>query len=113
VPQKRKVSRHSTTALPTAPIQIAEANVLRCPATDSVVQKRWPIASPSSRNDAVYTVKIDQFAVERALETLVDRPVDFPITFSASLPLNAGAARDRVRLLLTIAQLQPGSPVAR
>jgi AraC-like DNA-binding protein len=55
-------------------------------------------------------VKIDQFAVERALETLVDRPVDFPIAFSASLPLNAGAARDWVRLLLTIAQRQLGSP---
>jgi AraC-like DNA-binding protein len=65
---------------------------------------RWP---GGSRHLAV---KIDQFAVERALETLVDSPVDLPIPFSASLPLNAGAAHDWVRLLLTIAQHQLGSP---
>jgi AraC-like DNA-binding protein len=47
-------------------------------------------------------VKIDQLAVDRALETLVDRPVDFPIDFNASLPLKAGAAHSWVRLLLMV-----------
>jgi AraC-like DNA-binding protein len=55
---------------------------------------RWP---GGSRHLAV---KIDQFAVDRALETLVGSTVDSPIPFNASLPLNAGAAHDWVRLLL-------------
>jgi AraC-like DNA-binding protein len=54
-------------------------------------------------------VKIDQFAVERALETLVDSSVDFPIPFGASLPLN-GAAHGWVQLLLMIAQHQLDGP---
>jgi AraC-like DNA-binding protein len=57
---------------------------------------RWP---GGSRHLAV---KIDQVAVHRALETLVDRPVDCPIPFTAALPLNAGAAHDWVRLLLMV-----------
>ncbi|MDT5048476.1 MAG: hypothetical protein QOG75_4364 [Mycobacterium sp.] len=52
-------------------------------------------------------VKIDQLAVNSALEALVDRPVDFPIDFNASLPLKDGAARSWVRLLLMVhGQLQ-------
>jgi AraC-like DNA-binding protein len=45
-------------------------------------------------------VRIDQVAVERALETLVGNSVGSPIAFDASLPLKAGAAHDWVRLLL-------------
>jgi AraC-like DNA-binding protein len=52
-------------------------------------------------------VKIDQLAVNSALEALVDRPVDFPIDFNASLPLKDGAAHSWVRLLLMVhGQLQ-------
>jgi AraC-like DNA-binding protein len=47
-------------------------------------------------------VSIDQFAVDRALETLVDGPLDSPIAFDAALPLTAGAARDWVRLVLMV-----------
>lgn len=57
---------------------------------------RWP---GGSRHLAV---KIDQVAVDRALETLVDGPLDSPIAFDAALPLNAGAARDWVRLALMV-----------
>jgi AraC-like DNA-binding protein len=45
-------------------------------------------------------VSIDQFAVDRALEMLVHRPIDLPIAFDAALPLNTRAACDWVRLLL-------------
>jgi AraC-like DNA-binding protein len=55
---------------------------------------RWP---GGSRHLAV---KIDQVAVDRALETLLDGSVDSPIPFNASLPLKAGAAQDWVRLVL-------------
>jgi AraC-like DNA-binding protein len=57
---------------------------------------RWP---GGSRHLAV---KIDQVAVDRALETLVDGPLDSPIAFDAVLPLTAGAAQDWVRLVLTV-----------
>jgi hypothetical protein len=57
---------------------------------------RWP---GGSRHLAV---TIDQSAVDRALETLVDGPPDSPIAFDAALPLTAGAARDWVRLLLMV-----------
>jgi AraC-like DNA-binding protein len=59
-----------------------------------ITATRWP---GGSRHLAV---KIDQVAVDRALETLVDSRVDSPIPFNASLPLKAGAAHDWVRLLL-------------
>jgi len=49
---------------------------------------RWP---GGSRHLAV---KIDQVAVDRALETLVEGPLDSPIAFDAALPLTAGAAQD-------------------
>jgi AraC-like DNA-binding protein len=57
---------------------------------------RWP---GGSRHLAV---KIDQVAVDRALETLVDIPLDSPIPFTAPLPLNAAAAHSWVQLLLMI-----------
>jgi AraC-like DNA-binding protein len=57
---------------------------------------RWP---GGTRNLAV---KIDQVAVDRALESLVDGPVESPIPFEASLPLNGRAAQSWVRLLLMV-----------
>lgn len=57
---------------------------------------RWPAGSRQ------LAVKIDQAAVNRALETLVGSAVDSPIPFDASLPLKAGAAHSWVRLLLTV-----------
>jgi AraC-like DNA-binding protein len=57
---------------------------------------RWP---GGSRH---LTVKIDQIAVDRALERLVHRPAESPIPFNASLPLQAGAAHSWVRLLLLV-----------
>lgn len=59
-----------------------------------ITATRWP---GGSRHLAV---KIDQVAVDRALQTLVEGPVDFPIAFNATLPLKAGAAHDWVRLVL-------------
>jgi AraC-like DNA-binding protein len=61
-----------------------------------MVATRWP---GGSRHLAV---KIDQVAVDRALETLVDSPLDCPIPFNARLPLQATAAQDWVRLLLMV-----------
>jgi AraC-like DNA-binding protein len=57
---------------------------------------RWPARSRH------LAVKIDQVAVDRALETLVGRRADFPIAFDAALPLNTGAVQDWVRLLLMV-----------
>jgi AraC-like DNA-binding protein len=57
---------------------------------------RWPAGT---RNLAV---KIDQVALERALENLVDGPVDSPIPFTAELPLKSNAAQSWVRLLLMV-----------
>jgi AraC-like DNA-binding protein len=57
---------------------------------------RWP---GGTRDLAV---KIDQVAIHRALETLVDSTIDLPIAFDASLPLKADAAHDWVRLLLSV-----------
>ena len=59
-----------------------------------VTVTHWP---GGSRHLAV---SIDQFAVDRALETLVDGPLDSPIAFNAALPLKAVAAQDWVRLVL-------------
>jgi AraC-like DNA-binding protein len=67
-----------------------------------VTVTHWP---GGSRHLAV---SIDQFAVDRALETLVDGPLDSPIAFDAALPLNAGAARDWVRLALMVHRPQEG-----
>jgi AraC-like DNA-binding protein len=47
-------------------------------------------------------VKIDQAAVDRALQALVNGPVDSPVAFNPTLPLKAGAAHDWVRLLLLV-----------
>jgi hypothetical protein len=57
---------------------------------------RWP---GGSRHLAV---KIDQAAVDRALQALVNGPANNPVAFNATLPLKAGAARDWVRLLLMV-----------
>jgi len=57
---------------------------------------RWP---GGTRNLAV---KIDQVALERALENLVDGPVESPIPFTATLPLESDAAQSWVRLLLMV-----------
>ncbi|MCW2649057.1 MAG: thc operon regulatory protein [Mycobacterium sp.] len=53
---------------------------------------RWP---GGSRHLAI---KIDQFAIDRALKTLVDTQIDPPIPFTAALPLNVCAARTWVQL---------------
>ena len=57
---------------------------------------RWPAGSRH------LAVKIDQVAVDRALETLVGRRADFPIAFDAALPLKTSAVQDWVRLLLMV-----------
>ena len=57
---------------------------------------RWPAGSRH------LAVKIDQVAVDSALETLVGRRADFPIAFDAALPLNTSAVQDWVRLLLMV-----------
>jgi AraC-like DNA-binding protein len=56
---------------------------------------RWPAGSRH------LGIKIDQVAVDRALETLAGRHADFPIAFNAALPLNS-AVQDWVRLLLMV-----------
>ncbi len=61
-----------------------------------IVVTRWP---GGTRNLAV---KIDQVAVDRALESLVGAPVESPIPFEPSLPLNGHAAQSWVRLLLMV-----------
>jgi AraC-like DNA-binding protein len=55
---------------------------------------RWP---GGSRHLAV---KIDQVALDGALETLIHSPVGSAIPFNASLPLKSGAAQSWLRLLL-------------
>jgi AraC-like DNA-binding protein len=57
---------------------------------------RWPAGSRH------LAVKIDQVAVDRALEALIGRRADFPIAFDAALPLKASAVQDWVRLLLMV-----------
>ena len=47
-------------------------------------------------------VKIDQAAVDRALEALIQGSLSSPIEFDPSLPLKAGAAQEWVRLLLLV-----------
>jgi AraC-like DNA-binding protein len=83
-------SRHRGQQLISTP---ALASVYR---PDAAIGTRWP---GGSRHLAV---KIDQVAVDRALETLVDSPIGSPIAFDAALPLTAGAAQDWVRLLLMV-----------
>jgi AraC-like DNA-binding protein len=47
-------------------------------------------------------VKIDQVAVDRALEALIQGSLSSPVEFDPSLPLIAGAAQEWVRLLLLV-----------
>jgi AraC-like DNA-binding protein len=84
-------SRHRGQQLSSTP---ALASVYRPDAEMTVT--RWP---GGSRHLAV---KIDQVAVDRAVQTLLDTRVDVPIAFTAALPLKAGAAQDWVRLLLLV-----------
>lgn len=45
-------------------------------------------------------VKIDQPAVDTALERMLGRPLDAPIEFTAALPIHAGAVQSWVRQML-------------
>jgi AraC-like DNA-binding protein len=92
VPLKGRLeSRHRGQQLTSTP---ALASVYRPDGEMTVL--RWP---GGSRHLAV---KIDQVAVDRAVEILVDIPLDSPIPFTATLPLQAAAAQDWVRLLLMV-----------
>jgi AraC-like DNA-binding protein len=74
----------------------------------SITATRWPAGSRH------LAVKIDQLAVDKALESLIDEPVGPPIAFDAPLPIEAGAAREWVRLLLTVSrQLECGDSIIR
>jgi AraC-like DNA-binding protein len=57
---------------------------------------RWPAGSRH------LAVKIDQCAVDRALEALLDTALDSPIAFDGAISLHAGAAQDWVRLVLMV-----------
>jgi AraC-like DNA-binding protein len=57
---------------------------------------RWPAGSRH------LAVKLDQVAVDRALETLVGRQAGLPIAFDAALPLKTSAVQDWVRHLLMV-----------
>jgi AraC-like DNA-binding protein len=61
-----------------------------------VTATRWPARSRHLQ------VKIDQLAVDRALEALLDTALDSPIAFDAALPLKPDAAQDWVRLVLMV-----------
>jgi AraC-like DNA-binding protein len=56
----------------------------------------WPAGSRH------LAVKIDQCAVDRALQALLDSAPDPPIAFDGALSLHAGAAQDWVRLVLMV-----------
>jgi AraC-like DNA-binding protein len=57
---------------------------------------RWPAGSRH------LAVKIDQCAVDRALEALLGSAPDSPIAFDGAISLHAGAAQDWVRLVLMV-----------
>jgi AraC-like DNA-binding protein len=57
---------------------------------------RWPAGSRH------LAVKLDQVAVDRALETLVGRQAGLPIAFDAALPLKTSAVQDWVQHLLMV-----------
>jgi AraC-like DNA-binding protein len=57
---------------------------------------RWPAGSRD------LAVKIDQCAVDRALEALLDSAPDPPIAFDGAISLHAGATQDWVRLALMV-----------
>jgi AraC-like DNA-binding protein len=63
---------------------------------EQIMVTRWPGGSRHLQ------VKIDQLAVDRALQTLLLDGLDAPVAFGAALPLQARAAQDWVRLLLTV-----------
>jgi AraC-like DNA-binding protein len=84
-------SRHRGVQLTSTP---ALAAIFRPDGATTVT--RWP---GGSRHLAV---KIDQVALDGALETLIHSPVGSPIPFNASLPLKSGGAQSWLRLLLMV-----------
>jgi AraC-like DNA-binding protein len=84
-------SRHRGLQLTSTP---ALAAIFRPDGATTVT--RWP---GGSRHLAV---KIDQVAIDRALETLIHSPVASPIPFTPSLPLKSGAAQSWLQLLLMV-----------
>jgi AraC-like DNA-binding protein len=84
-------SRHRGQQLTSTP---AMGSVYRPDA--GIATTRWP---GGSRHLAV---KIDQVAVDRALEALIGNPIGSQIAFDGSLALNGSAAQDWVRLLLLV-----------
>jgi AraC-like DNA-binding protein len=82
-------SRHRGQQLTSTP---ARGSIYRPDA--EIVTTWWPAGSRH------LAVRIDQEAVDRALAALVENPVGSPIAFGASLPLESGAAKDWLRLLL-------------
>lgn len=57
---------------------------------------RWPAGSRH------LAVKIDQCAVDRSLEALLDTALDSPVAFDGAISLQPGAAQDWVRLALMV-----------
>ena len=84
-------SRHQGQAITATP----EAASVFGPDGETTVN-RWPAGT---RNLAV---KIDQIAVDRALEALTGGSVESPVPFDGTLKVRAGAAHDWVRLLLMV-----------
>jgi AraC-like DNA-binding protein len=94
-------ARHRGQELTSTP---ALGSILRPDAGITVT--RWPGGSRHLQ------VKIDQLAVDRALETLLLEGLDSPVAFGAALPVQPGAAQDWVRLLLMVhRQLQCPDPL--
>jgi AraC-like DNA-binding protein len=76
------------------------------PAADITVT-RWPAGSRH------LGVKIDQLALDSALERLLGRSVDSPVEFGATLPVRPGAVQSWVRQLLWMSGelAYPGNPM--
>jgi AraC-like DNA-binding protein len=77
------------------------------PDDEATIITRW---RGGSRHLAV---RIDQVAVDTAVERLIERPVSSSIPFRSALPLNGPATQSWVRLATTVQQLSdsPGSLV--
>ena len=84
-------SRHRGQLLTSTP---ALASIYRPDAEINVI--RYPGGSRHLQ------IKIDQLAVDRALETLLPGPLELPIAFDAALPVQTGAAQDWVRLVVML-----------
>jgi AraC-like DNA-binding protein len=68
------------------------------PNDDACITTRWP---GGSRHLAV---RIDQAAVDTALENLIDQPVNSPIPFASNLPLDSRATESWVQLVMAVQQ---------